>query len=346
MYTVKEMNILQDINLAAYSTMRLGGNAAYLVEVATETELKEAAAWAAQNSLPVLMIGSGSNIVWRDEGYPGLVIVDKISGFEVKEDEFGTYLSVGAGENWDSVVLRSVDLGLTGIECLTLIPGSAGATPIQNVGAYGQEISQTLVTLSAYNFTTGMMETLAAGDCQFSYRNSIFKTNPGKYLITSITLMLRKGSMMPPFYPSLNNYLNEHHVTDCSPASIRQAVMAIRQNKLPDPSKVANCGSFFGNPEVDKDTLSVLQENYPGIPNWPTDSGKAKLSAAWLIDQAGFAHYTDQETGIATWPQQPLVFINQGAKSTAALLSFADKVKSSVLNKFGVELNQEPLLLP
>ncbi len=340
------MNFQQNVPLSQYSTMRLGGNANYLTEIASVEELKQALAWADQHGLPAIMVGSGSNIVWRDEGYPGLVLINKITGFEVVDDEMGTYLTVGSGENWDSVVQRAVELDLSGIECLSLIPGTAGATPVQNVGAYGQDISQTLVTLTLFDTSSKTMLTMSASDCQFSYRSSIFKNNPGKFMITSITLMLRKDHILPPFYHSLENYLSGHGITDYSPASIRQAVIDIRRSKLPDPSQVANCGSFFANPEIDKSALGLIEENYPGVSNWPSGTDKVKLSAAWLISKAGYADFYDQETGIATWPSQPLVFINKNAASTADLLAFAGKVQAKVKEMFGVDLILEPLLLP
>lgn len=327
--------------------MRLGGKAAYLTEVEDEAALKNAVSAAKVLNLPIIMIGKGSNIIWRDEGYPGLVLVSHIRGFSVKDDELGSYVTIGSGEIWDEAVAKTVELGLTGIECLSLIPGTVGATPVQNVGAYGQEIAQTLVTLSAYDLKTDQMVTLSASDCDFSYRNSIFKTTAqGRYLITSITLMLSKGNPLPPFYPAVTNYLETHGISQFTPAALRQAVIAIRRAKLPDPNTIANSGSFFYNPVVDSNVLATLEERYPVVPHWDVDNGKVKLSAAWLIAEAGFANYYDQATGIATWPTQALVFINQSAKQTADLLQFAQQVKTKVAQQFGVELMIEPQLLP
>ncbi|MGH7234290.1 MAG: UDP-N-acetylmuramate dehydrogenase [Candidatus Saccharimonadales bacterium] len=338
----------RNVELKQYSTMQLGGPASYLVVVESQEQLIEVAANAKANNIPVIVVGEGSNIVWRDEGFNGLVIVNRIKGFNItSNDEFGTYLTVGAGENWDSVVERSVEQGLSGIECLSLIPGTAGATPVQNVGAYGQEIAETLVTITAYDQNTGTLVTLAAGDCKFTYRKSIFNTTAkGRYLITAITLMLSHAKPMPPFYQSISDYLEKHKITDYTPSALRKAVIEIRRAKLPDPAVTANCGSFFANPEVDSLQLAALQDSFPAIPNWPTDDGQVKLSAAWLIDQAGYHDYFDPDCGIATWPTQALVFVNRSAKSTADLLRFADKVKAKVKDQFSVELKMEPLLLP
>lgn len=343
------MNILRNISLADYSTMKLGGVANYLTIVEDQRTLIEVIDAAKKHNIKIIMIGNGSNIIWRDEGFPGLVIVNKILGFELsREDEIGSFITVGSGENWDSVVKRSVAMGLSGIECLSLIPGTAGATPIQNVGAYGQDISQTLATLYAYDSLANKMVTLSASDCELGYRKSRFNTNDiGRFFITSITLCLRKLNPLPPFYPSLASYLEEHQIKEYTPENIRNAVIKIRQQKLPDPLVIPNCGSFFANPIVDKSVLENLQENFPMVPSWSIEgSSSVKLSAAWLLEQVGLNDYFDQETGIATYEFQPLVFINRSAKTTNDLIKFADLVKNKVKQHFNIELIQEPLLLP
>ncbi len=342
------MDIRQNVSLKGYSTMRLGGAATYLTDVHDREELKQAVAWAEERNLPVMMIGSGSNIVWRDEGFPGLIIVNKIMGYEEQpEDEENFFLHVGAGENWDSVVERAVAKGLTGIECLSLIPGTAGATPIQNVGAYGQEISQTLVTVEAYDRQTKQMVTIQNMDCGFGYRTSRFKTSDrGRFLITGITLHLLRGNPQPPYYSALEEYMAQQGITEHTPAVIRDAVIAIRSSKLPDPAQVANNGSFFANPVIDENQLTQLHAAYPMLPHWPAGEGKVKIPAAWLIEQAGFKGVHDQETGMATWPNQPLVLVNEQAQSTAQLLAFRQKILDAVQQKFNITLQQEPELLP
>lgn len=343
------MNIFHGVTLADFSTMRLGGPAAHLAEIHTRTELAEAIQWASHQALPVIVIGGGSNIVWRDEGFPGLVLVNKIAGYEVfEEDDQNIYLTIGAGENWDSVVERSVQAGLTGIEALSLIPGTAGATPIQNVGAYGQEISQTLVTVEALDSQTGELMNIPAGDCAFGYRTSRFKTTDrGRYFITAITLHLTRGNLLPPFYPALQQYLTDNNLADTSPATIRQAVIAIRSSKLPDPAVVANNGSFFANPIISQGQLAQIQADTDlTVPHWPTQEGLVKIPAAWLVEQAGFKDFHDPETGMATWAKQPLVLVNESANSTAHLLTFKQKIVDAVQTKFGVTLQQEPELLP
>ncbi len=343
------MNIFHGVTLADFSTMHLGGPAAHLAEIHNQTELTEALQWAKTQNLPVIMIGGGSNIFWRDEGFAGLVLVNHISGYEVyEEDERNVYVTIGAGENWDSVVARTVEAGLTGIEALSLVPGTAGATPIQNVGAYGQEISQTLTTVQALDSQTGELVNIPASDCAFGYRDSRFKNaDRGRFFITGITLHLTRGSMQPPFYPALQQYLTDHAVTEATPANIREAVIAIRSSKLPDPALVANNGSFFANPIISQGQLTQIQaDTNLAVPHWPTQEGLIKVSAAWLVENAGFKDFHDPETGMSTWAKQSLVLVNEGATTTAQLLAFKQKIVDAVQAKFGITLVQEPELLP
>lgn len=338
------MDIKEKVDLKQYSTMRLGGPASYLADVHDRHEISVAVDWAAKKDLPIIMIGGGSNLFWADSGFPGLVLVNKIMRYEQQdEDAENSYITIGAGENWDSVVERTVKAGLTGIEALSLIPGSAGATPVQNVGAYGQEIADTLVSVEAYDLVNKQFITIANSDCKFGYRTSRFKTTDrGKFFITGLTLHLSKGQMLPPFYPSVQAYLDQNNIKDVGPQSIRDAVIAIRQSKLPDPKTVANNGSFFANPIVDEATLKSITDRYPTAKYWQQEDGQNKVSAAWLMEQAGFKDIHDQATGMATWPAQPLVLVNEHAKSTADLLAFKKQIIDKVQSMFGIKLQQEP----
>ncbi|HEY1645238.1 MAG TPA: UDP-N-acetylmuramate dehydrogenase [Candidatus Saccharimonadales bacterium] len=341
------MTIERNVSLADYSTMALGGEAQYKADITSRDDLIEAISFASANRLKILMVGGGSNIVWRDEGFKGLLLVNKIRGFEVeREDETGADILVGAGEDWDLVVDRSVSLGLSGIECLSLVPGTAGATPVQNVGAYGQEIAETLVSLEAYDTKSKSFMTMLNRDCDFSYRNSCFKSRPGRYFILSIRLHLKKDILKPPLYKVLEDYLKDKGLSDTSPKVIRDAVVDIRRRKLPDPKVVKNCGSFFKNPIITKDEFDKLAKDFKDVSHWEMKSGHEKISAAWLIDQAGFKDYTDPASGMATWKGQPLILVNEHASSTGDLLRFKEKITIAVKNKFGIELTQEPELLP
>lgn len=327
--------------------MRLGGPAAYLCEVKNQQELEQAITWAEAKNLPIIMIGVGSNIIWTDEGYKGLVIVDKIMGYEkFQEDEENVYLKIAGGENWDSVVARTVRDGLTGIEALSLIPGTAGATPVQNVGAYGQQISDTLVSVECYDRKEKQVVIIPNVECGFSYRNSRFKSSEkGRFFITAITLHLRHDNPKPPFYASLQTYFNNNSISSFTPQVLRDAVVAIRRAKLPDPEKVANNGSFFTNPVISDDQLNDLIFRYPSINYWHLGNGNTKIAAAWLVEQAGFKDAHDEETGMATWPAQSLVFVNEHAKTTEDLLKFRQKVTDAVKQKFDITLDQEPEII-
>lgn len=342
------MNIFHNVVLADYSTMHLGGVAAHLTEIHDRGELHAALQWADSQQLPVIMIGGGSNIYWRDEGYAGLVLVNRVTMYEdFAEDDLNHYITIGAGENWDSVVERSVTAGLTGIEALSLVPGTAGATPVQNVGAYGQEIAQTLVSLEAYDRQVKQFVTIPNIDCAFGYRTSRFKTtDKNRFFIMAVTLHLIKANPEPPFYRTLADYLEQNNLYDYTPAVIREAVINIRNAKLPNPEFVANNGSFFANPIIDEDDFIQMQADYPNAPHWPVDGGKVKLPAAWLLDQAGFKDMHDAETGMATWPQQTLVLVNEHARSTADLEKFKTNIIKTIAEKFHITLQQEPELLP
>jgi UDP-N-acetylmuramate dehydrogenase len=342
------MNIAENVSLSGHSTMRLGGPARYLAEANSAQEVKELVDWAKSQKLPFRMIGGGSNIVWRDSGYPGLIIVNKILGKEIiRENESELTLRVGGGENWDELVGWSVDKNLHGIEFLSLIPGSVGAAPVQNIGAYGGEIATCLEGVSVYDTEQDCLMSLEASDCAFRYRNSRFKTeDQGRFMITHIVLTLKKQNPEPPFYEALEAYFRDHAVDEYTPNAVREAVISIRSAKLPDWRVVANNGSFFTNPFVTKQHFDELQAEYPDIKGWPSKDGRVKLAAGWLVEKAGFKGYHDEATGMATWDKQALVLVNEHARTTADLLEFRQKIIFKVDELFGVTLEQEPELLP
>jgi len=324
--------------------MRLGGAARYVCEVRSEEDLQEALDFAASKEVAHRVIGAGSNIVWRDEGYDGMLIVNHIEGFEILEN--GVSVRIGAGMPWDDAVAKAVDAGLSGIEFLSLIPGTSGATPVQNVGAYGSEIKDVLTSLRAYDTVEKKYIEISKDDCHFGYRTSRFKTDDaGRFVITSITLKLTKDLPQPPFYEVLQAYFDEHPAEAYTPQIIRTAVIRIRSSRLPDPAVDANNGSFFANPIVSPDVFTALQAEHPGIKGWPFGDG-VKLAAGWLVDNAGFRDTHDEETGMATWAKQNLVLINENARTTSDLLKFRQKIIDAVQEQFGVTLEQEPELLP
>lgn len=338
----------EDISLKDYSTMRLGGNAKYLAEVEDYHDIPRIITWAEENNLPVKMIGGGSNIIWSDEGFSGVIIVNKIPGFEIQDQGEQQFIVVGSGEDWDSVVARSVEAGLSGLECLSLIPGTAGATPVQNVGAYGKEAADTLVCVQAYDKKEQKMVVLPKSDCGFGYRSSRFNTtDKGRFFITSLTFSLTKKPPMPPFYPGITSYMQQNNISQqgLSASTLRDIVIAIRKDKLPDPKQVANCGSFFKNPIISLMELEEIRSEYPSIMYWTIGDDQAKVSGAWLLEQLGLKGYHEPNTGMAVWDKQALVFVNEKATQTAQLLAFRDAVVKACEEKFGITLEQEPELI-
>lgn len=342
------MQIQKNVSLKEFSTMRLGGLADYLVIVTSKEELMQAVNWAQQAKIPLFMLGSGSNVIVRDQGFRGLVIVNRILGFDVlHESDQKLQLRIGAGEVWDSIVERTVNMGLSGIEGLSLIPGTTGATPVQNVGAYGQEIADTFVELEAFDLLTLGLVKLRKEECQFSYRSSIFKPMANRrYIIVSVTLELKKGNPQPPFYESLQRYFTEHDIAtnEVTPKVMREAVIAIRNSKLPDPKLIANTGSFFKNPIISQTQFGNLQSKYGDtLPHYATKDGQVKIPAGWLIEHAGLKGASDH--GMKTYEKNALVLVNENAQSYADLEAFKKEIIDAVHAKFGITLEQEPELL-
>lgn len=342
-----DMKVQQNVSLKKYSTMRLGGTAKYLCKITHQEDIPNALEWAENKKLPVVMIGGGSNVIWSDEGFNGLVLVNEIKGLTFTPiDTESTYVVVGAGENWDKVVEKTVLEGLSGIEALSLIPGTTGGTPIQNVGAYGQEIADTLVSVDAYDSKEKKFVTILTEQCKFGYRTSRFKTSDrGRFFITNLTFLLSADAPAPPFYPALQEYFDTNKITTYSTNIVREAVIKIRSSKLPDPKKHANNGSFFANPLISKSKYHLLQKRYPSIKGWPTNDKKIKVSAAWLVENAGYKDFHDRKTGMATWHTQPLVLVNESAGHTADLLVFRNRIIKDVQRIFDITLEQEPEII-
>lgn len=342
------MKISENVSLAQYSTMRLGGMARYLVEVASEDELLQALAFADENNLRIHVVGGGSNTVFSGYGFEGLIIVNRIMGIDQLELEDGLELEVGAGENWDDIVALTVEKGFFDIAALSLIPGTVGAAPVQNIGAYGQQVSDSIVSVRAYSLEKKEFITILRQNCNFGYRSSRFnQEDRDKFIITSIKLRLNRKNIQPPFYADVSKYFLEHQIDEnnLTADQLRQAVSTVRVVKLPDPSQVANCGSFFKNPVVDKKTFKKLKQNYPELKAHQTDDGNLKLYGAQLIELAGLKDFHDDETGMATWKNQALVMVNENAKTAEDLIKFKQKIIKKVAEKFGITLVQEPELV-
>lgn len=336
----------ENVSLAEYCTMKLGGKARYLCTVTNKEELAEAVRWGGDQGLKILMLGGGSNVVFGETGFDGLVIVDEVKGFEVTaEDDQSTTITIGAGENWDEVVARTVDMNLSGIEALSLIPGSTGGTPVQNVGAYGQEISQTLVSIDVYDSIDQSFVTLTKDDLDLDYRSSNLKVpiQQRRYFIHAVTLKLSKTmTLKRPLYEALEKYFVEHDIADLTPLTVRKAVIAVRSSKLPDPQEIPNSGSFFANPIVDEEVYETIKLAHPDVKAYPIH-GQYKLAAGWLVEHAGLKNYAAH--GLKTYDKQALVIVNESAHDAADLMKFRDEIIAKVQESFGVTLEQEPELI-
>ncbi len=337
------MDIHTNIPLKNFTTMKLGGPARFMVDVRTTDELMTVYRNARSKNLPIFILGGGSNVIAKDEGFPGLVIRIRIPGFEtINDDVSTTTIKVGAGESWDQTVKRTVDMRLTGMEALSMIPGTVGGAPVQNIGAYGQEVSETIASLEAYDSKTDAIVTLTNEQCKFSYRNSIFRsTETGRYIITSVTFKLYKSAPQPPFYDALQAYFDQHGITMFTQQIIRDAVIAIRSEKLPDPSTTPNTGSFFKNAIIEDWQLAELTTKYPDIKTYEMGDGRIKVPTGWLIEKVGLKGQLLH--GIRVHDKNALVLINESASGYADLAAARDEIIGKVRDTFRIQIEQEPL---
>jgi len=339
------MDIHTNIPLKNFTTMKLGGPARFMVEVRSADELIAVYRNARSKQLPIFILGGGSNVIAHDEGFSGIVMRMRIPGFEIISDDLNTTtIKIGAGESWDATVKRTVEMNLSGIEAMSAIPGTFGAAPVQNIGAYGQEIADTLVSLEAYDSQADKIVTLQNTDCQFSYRNSIFRdSEKGRYVITSVTITLSKTTPQPPFYETLQAYFDEHKITIFTQQTVRDAVIAIRTEKLPNPEVLPNTGSFFKNAIVENWQLNDLRAAHPDIKVFDMGNGSSKIPTGWLIEQTGLKGKTLH--GMRIHDKNALVLINESAQSYQDLAAARDEIIGAVRDIFRIQIEQEPLEL-
>lgn len=339
------MDVMTNISLKQYTTMKLGGEARYMATADSASDVVSLYRNARKENLPIFVLGGGSNVITHDEVFEGIVLLNKIKGFEViSETDETTDVKIGAGEVWDEVVEKAIGLGLQGVEAMSGIPGTAGAAPVQNVGAYGQEIADTLISLEAYDSKTDTIITISADECDFSYRNSIFRgKEKGRYCILNITLRLNKAEPKPPYYASLQRYIDENDIREVNLSVIRVAVLNIRSEKLPDPAELPSAGSFFKNALVEKWKLEELQREYSDIPNYAMSDGRYKIPTGWLIDKAGLRGYRSH--GMRVYEKNALVLVNDSATGYDDLAAIREEIVQIVFDKFGIKIEQEPLEL-
>ncbi len=327
-------------NLLPYNTFGISALASQFVEVNSVLQLQNLIQEKAILEEPFLILGGGSNILFI-KNYEGLVLKNNLKGIEVsRENENYVWLKAAGGEVWHELVMFCVNKNWGGIENLSLIPGTVGAAPMQNIGAYGVEIKDTFEELEAINIQTGELEKFNNEQCKFGYRESIFKHEAkGRYFITSVTFKLNKKPDLNTSYGDIETLLKEWHIAKPTIADVSKAVIAIRQSKLPDPVLLGNAGSFFKNPVIEFSVFEKLQKNNPTLKSFPAADGKVKIPAAWLIEQAGWKGKRFENIGVHE--KQALVLVNYGGGTGKELIDLAYKIIDSVKAKFGVALTPE-----
>jgi UDP-N-acetylmuramate dehydrogenase len=349
-------SVRDQVLLAGLTTIGVGGPAGRFVRAGTEAELVAAVRDADQRAEPLLILGGGSNLVIADAGFPGTVVQVAIRGIQqaAGPEADAARLTVAAGEDWDGVVASCVAAGLSGLECLSGIPGLTGATPIQNVGAYGQEVAEVITTVRVYDRVTGQVSELAGEDCGFGYRTSMFKRDSsGRRVVLSVTLELRPSELSGPIrYAELAQSLGVPEGGQASLTAVREAVLTLRRGKgmVVDPADPdsRSAGSFFTNPVLDGAQFAVLQklvgEDVP-IPRFPAGPGQVKVPAAWLIGQAGFGKGYPGPGGARISTKHTLALVNPGGATAADIAGLARAIRNRVRDELGVDLACEPILV-
>jgi UDP-N-acetylmuramate dehydrogenase len=333
------LQIQENVSLKNFNTFGIDAKAKYFVEINHEDELTELFMDLQWQQIDRLVLGGGSNVLLIND-FDGLVIRINIRGIEHRINHNDVFIEAGAGEVWNDLVNFCVARNYAGIENLSLIPGSVGASPIQNIGAYGVELKDVFDSCKAFEIATGKFKTFTKADCRFGYRDSVFKTQlKEQYIITSVKFYL---SLIPHInlkYGAIEQELTNRHITSPTIKDVSRVVSHIRVSKLPDPSTIGNAGSFFKNPVISADEFHILQTNFPDVVNYPTDSGHIKLAAGWLIEQCGWKGKIVGNTG--TWKNQALVLVNHGGATGQEVYSLSSQIIDSVYTKFGVMLERE-----
>lgn len=338
------MSIFQEnVSLKPYNTFGIDVKARYFVAVAHADELKAVFADPLAKSQKLLVLGGGSNMLFT-ENFDGLVVKMDIQGISHEVEGNQVKVSAGGGVVWNDLVNYCVDKGFAGLENLSLIPGTVGASPIQNIGAYGVELKDVFSWCEAFEIATGQLKTFGYDDCAFGYRDSVFKhALKGKYIITQVGFHLSQTAQLHTHYGAINAELEKRNIADPNIADISSVVSHIRVSKLPDPKTIGNAGSFFKNPVIAQAAFEVLVQKFPEVVHYPASEGKIKLAAGWLIEQCGFKGMVVGNTG--TWKNQALVLVNYGGASGQEVYDFSEQIIKAVQEKFGVGLEREVNIL-
>lgn len=333
------LKIEKNVNLAPYTTIKIGAPAEFFAVIKNLADLKEAIEWSNQHKKPIWILGGGSNVLISKK-IKGLVLKNEIRGMTVLErhDDYAL-VEAKSGESWTKFVNFTIDYGFYGLENLFLIYGTVGAAPVQNIGAYGVELKDVFYHLKAIDLKTGHEKIFAAKDCKFGYRDSVFKKRlKGKYFIYSVTVKLKRAAEFKLDYGSIRQELEKKGITKPYLSDVIRVIQEIRNNKLPNPGVLPNAGSFFKNAEVDLVKFKKLAKKYPQLPNFPAGK-KIKIPAGWLIEQAGFKG--KQMGAVSMYEKQALILVNHGGADAKQAIALTKKVKSAVKKKFGLDLQEE-----
>lgn len=355
------MEIKENIRLAPYTTFKIGGPARYFCTVTDEDEVVEAVRFAKKNELRFFVLGGGSNILVSDSGFDGLVIKNEIVGKKFSDQTTGqgiggengrkingesvvisepVSLAVGGGYDWEKLVRETVEDGLYGLENLSAIPGTVGAAPVQNIGAYGADASNAIHSVHAYDVDAGDFVEFSNKECRFGYRDSLFKQKKGKYIITTVTFVLSRNGRVNIGYKDLKDYFSEKNNSSPSLKEVRAAVVEIRKNKLPDWRHWGTAGSFFKNPIIAKKEFEVLKAKYPGLPGFVEPDGRVKISLGWILDKVcDFRGLTVGNVG--TYEKQALVLVTRPGATAREVVDFAVNVMDRVKEKTGITIEGE-----
>jgi len=333
-----------DAPLQALNTFHVQAKAQRLLQVSDPTVLPEVLALPEVAGGPLLVLGSGSNVLLADD-VDGTVLVftnDTVEIIEHRADH--AVIRAGAGAGWHALVMWSLQQGLSGLENLALIPGTAGASPIQNIGAYGVQVGEFVQTVEAWDLQAAEWVRLDAGQCAFGYRDSLFKQQPDRYLITAIELRLPLLHALRMDYAGIAEELQAQGIEQPAAADVANAIIAIRQRKLPDPAVLGNAGSFFKNPQLPLEQVEVVLQSFPDLPVYPGEQDHLrKVSAAWMIERCGWKGVREGDAGVS--PDHALVLVNHGQATGCELLALARRISASVLETFGVPIEPEPRLI-
>lgn len=331
--------ISEHVDLRHLNTFHVPARARYHARVATLDELRAVLAWLREREVPYMLLGQGSNVLFRQD-YEGLIIELHLEGIEIlRETEDAIELCAMAGVVWHELVLYAVSRGYVGLENLSLIPGTVGAAPVQNIGAYGRELSDLLLWVDAMDLATGTMRRFSKAECGFAYRTSVFKRElAGRYVICSVALQLARQGIPDIHYPALQATLGTLRPEQLTPQLVSDTVCRIRRSKLPDPDTLGNAGSFFWNPQVSREQHAQLVAQWPDMPAYP-EGERMKIPAAWLIERAGWKGFREGDVGVHK--DHALVLVNHGQATGEALLQLARRIQASVQAMFGIELQPE-----